>query len=68
MKIPPEKLKEFEDSAKGLRYGKVSLVIHLKNGKARYEIKMKKTFPAEEIETVAGATTVDVKGAGAAPF
>ena len=56
MKIPPEKLKEFEDSAKGLRYGKVSLVVHLRNGKARYEIKMKKTFPEESKEETGDGT------------
>ena len=47
MKIPAENLKEFEETAKDLLYGKVSLVVHLKNGKPRYEIKLKKTFPAE---------------------
>ena len=47
MKIPPEKLMEFEEAAKGLQYGKVSLVVHLKNGKPRYEIKIKKTFAEE---------------------
>jgi hypothetical protein len=47
VKIPAEKLKEFEEAAEGLLYGKVTLVVHLKNGKPRYELKMKKTFSAE---------------------
>ena len=54
MKIPPEKLEEFEKVISGLPYGKVSLVVHMKNGKPRYEIKMKKTFPTEGALSVAG--------------
>lgn len=47
MKTPQKYLFEFEKTAAGVDFGKVSLTVCLRAGKPRYVIKSKKTFAPE---------------------
>jgi len=44
VKLPPRIIERFEASLDGLEYGDVSLVVHLKKGIPRVEIKRDESF------------------------
>jgi len=52
MSIPSEYLERFEQSALKMKFGTVSLILHVKQGKRRYEVGYVESFiPNEEQST-----------------
>jgi len=58
MRIPASILEKFEQAAADVDYGDVSLIVHIKNGAARYVIEKSESFIAPTDEQSVGTAEV----------